>query len=338
MSLHKNEVIDPTFKGNLARFINHSCEPNCETQKWNVLGEVCVGIFTIKDVMDDEELTFNYGFDVLKTTFQRCLCKSTNCRGFLGIVQSINGKVQSKINCDQCKNSVRSTEPLLVCESCNKIVHKKCALNMKKAIITDSMFKCQKCVKGKTKKSVKTLPQIKEKQDDDINHMNTVNTNDMNMEDLHIDLSEKETNLNELNEAKFKDLKVKKEPKKKVKDFTEDDDQVQAQDLKQEVREVREERPGRKVFEDNAVKKDREDRNLEDHANKVIRDDKNDRVDREDIEDPTKKEDEDVEEKSDYDDDEEEEDDNQMQVDGDEMKDQASNFENTNDEKSIDSI
>ena len=38
MKTSKGEVIDPTYKGNLARFINHSCEPNCITQKWNVLG------------------------------------------------------------------------------------------------------------------------------------------------------------------------------------------------------------------------------------------------------------------------------------------------------------
>jgi SET domain-containing protein len=70
---NKNEVIDPTFKGNLARFINHSCEPNCETQKWHVLSEVCVGIFTLRDIKEGEELTFNYGFDKFKTTFQKCL-------------------------------------------------------------------------------------------------------------------------------------------------------------------------------------------------------------------------------------------------------------------------
>jgi SET domain-containing protein len=50
MRTTNNEVIDPTFVGNIARLINHSCDPNCETQKWNVLGEVCVGIFSVKDI------------------------------------------------------------------------------------------------------------------------------------------------------------------------------------------------------------------------------------------------------------------------------------------------
>jgi SET domain-containing protein len=31
MKIGKNEVIDPTDYGNLARFMNHSCDPNCET-------------------------------------------------------------------------------------------------------------------------------------------------------------------------------------------------------------------------------------------------------------------------------------------------------------------
>jgi hypothetical protein len=152
MSLHKNEVIDPTEKGNPARFINHSCDPNCETQKWKVQGEVCVGIFTLKDIQEDEELTFNYGFDVLKTTFQKCLCKSTNCRGYLGIVQSHNGRIRNKINCDQCKNQIKSSkEILIVCDTCNKIVHKKC-VNIKKAKLTEDNFVCQKCIKAKMKK------------------------------------------------------------------------------------------------------------------------------------------------------------------------------------------
>ena len=33
MALKSDEIIDATVKGNLTRFVNHSCEPSCETQK-----------------------------------------------------------------------------------------------------------------------------------------------------------------------------------------------------------------------------------------------------------------------------------------------------------------
>ena len=89
---NRNEVIDPTKQGNMARFINHSCDPNCETKKCNVKGELCIGIFTKKDVKENEELTFNYDFDLCKTPYQKCLCGSANCRGYLGISTDENKK------------------------------------------------------------------------------------------------------------------------------------------------------------------------------------------------------------------------------------------------------
>ena len=33
MALNGKEIIDASRKGNVSRFINHSCKPNCETQK-----------------------------------------------------------------------------------------------------------------------------------------------------------------------------------------------------------------------------------------------------------------------------------------------------------------
>lgn len=86
MKLSSKEVIDPTEKGNIARFINHSCDPNCRTEKWNVLGEIAVGIVAFKDIEPDEELTFDYQFDVYKTPLMRCLCGAYNCKGYLGLV------------------------------------------------------------------------------------------------------------------------------------------------------------------------------------------------------------------------------------------------------------
>jgi histone-lysine N-methyltransferase SETD2 len=37
-------------QGNTARFINHSCDPNCETQKWMVQGELAIGLFTLRKI------------------------------------------------------------------------------------------------------------------------------------------------------------------------------------------------------------------------------------------------------------------------------------------------
>lgn len=50
-------------QGALGRFINHSCDPNCETQKWVVHGELAIGLFVLKDVPAGEELTFDYNFE-----------------------------------------------------------------------------------------------------------------------------------------------------------------------------------------------------------------------------------------------------------------------------------
>jgi hypothetical protein len=42
-------------QGNTARFINHSCEPNCETQKWMVQGELAIGLFTLRKIKAGEQ-------------------------------------------------------------------------------------------------------------------------------------------------------------------------------------------------------------------------------------------------------------------------------------------
>lgn len=46
----KDRIIDAGPKGNYSRFMNHSCNPNCETQKWTVNGDVRVGLFALCDI------------------------------------------------------------------------------------------------------------------------------------------------------------------------------------------------------------------------------------------------------------------------------------------------
>ena len=49
-------VIDAGPKGNLSRFMNHSCDPNLETQKWNVNGDVRVGLFALSDIKEGRKM------------------------------------------------------------------------------------------------------------------------------------------------------------------------------------------------------------------------------------------------------------------------------------------
>lgn len=114
LTIDKDCIIDAGPMGNLSRFMNHSCDPNCETQKWTVNGEVRVGLFAKRDIEAGEELVFDYQLDCLgesSSSFKRsysnmenpryiyfsfilpypgnekkkCSCGSKNCSGFLGV-------------------------------------------------------------------------------------------------------------------------------------------------------------------------------------------------------------------------------------------------------------
>lgn len=157
MSIFHNEVIDPTRKGNLARFMNHSCDPNCETQKWNVMGEICIGIFARRNIEEDEELTFDYRFDTHKTKFTKCFCGASNCRIYLGLVRMPEEGVEENdedeessdnLKCHLCETKKDDLDfSLIFCDSCNKGFHEKC---LEKPL--DSLAKfwlCDKCEKSK---------------------------------------------------------------------------------------------------------------------------------------------------------------------------------------------
>lgn len=67
------------------RFMNHSCQPNCETQKWTVGGDTRVGLFASEDIPVGSELTFNYNLQCVGTEKKRCCCGAPNCSGFIGV-------------------------------------------------------------------------------------------------------------------------------------------------------------------------------------------------------------------------------------------------------------
>ncbi|KAG6516343.1 hypothetical protein ZIOFF_026802 [Zingiber officinale] len=91
-------VIDATYKGNKSRFINHSCEPNTEMQKWRADGETRVGIFARRNIRKGEEVTYDYQF-VQFGADQVCLCGTPRCR------QKLGNKPKSSSSDDQRRKS-----------------------------------------------------------------------------------------------------------------------------------------------------------------------------------------------------------------------------------------
>uniref|UniRef100_A0A667Y132 Histone-lysine N-methyltransferase NSD3 n=1 Tax=Myripristis murdjan TaxID=586833 RepID=A0A667Y132_9TELE len=85
LTLTKDRVIDAGPKGNSSRFMNHSCSPNCETQKWTVNGDVRIGLFALCDIEAGTELTFNYNLHCVGNRRTSCHCGADNCSGFLGV-------------------------------------------------------------------------------------------------------------------------------------------------------------------------------------------------------------------------------------------------------------
>ncbi len=81
--LDKRSVVDAAYAGNEARFINHSCDPNCET----IIARGHIWIEAMKAIPPGDELTYDYAYDDDKKytaedyRFYGCQCGAPNCRG-----------------------------------------------------------------------------------------------------------------------------------------------------------------------------------------------------------------------------------------------------------------
>ncbi|XP_044756994.1 histone-lysine N-methyltransferase ash1 [Coccinella septempunctata] len=85
LHLDTGMVIDGHRMGGDGRFVNHSCEPNCEMQKWQVNGQFRMALFALRDIEAGEELTYDYNFSLFNPAEgQECKCGSEMCRGVIG--------------------------------------------------------------------------------------------------------------------------------------------------------------------------------------------------------------------------------------------------------------
>ncbi|XP_058454604.1 histone-lysine N-methyltransferase trithorax [Malaya genurostris] len=80
--IDENFVVDATMRGNAARFINHSCEPNCYSKVVDILGHKHIIIFAYRRIVQGEELTYDYKFPFEDVKIP-CSCGSKKCRKYL---------------------------------------------------------------------------------------------------------------------------------------------------------------------------------------------------------------------------------------------------------------
>ena len=71
--------IDGAVEWNPARFINHSCAPNCEAQE----EDEHIWIIAVRGIRAGEELSFNYGYDLEDYEEHPCCCGAAGCLGYM---------------------------------------------------------------------------------------------------------------------------------------------------------------------------------------------------------------------------------------------------------------
>lgn len=76
-------VVDAARGGNMARWINHSCEPNCDA----VIEDERIYIESVREIQPGEEITYDYNFileerhsPAMKRRYP-CICGAPGCRG-----------------------------------------------------------------------------------------------------------------------------------------------------------------------------------------------------------------------------------------------------------------
>jgi uncharacterized protein len=71
--------IDGNVLGNTARYINHSCAPNCAVD----ITRRRIWIVAMRVILAGEELSYNYGYGMEQYGDFPCTCKATHCMGYI---------------------------------------------------------------------------------------------------------------------------------------------------------------------------------------------------------------------------------------------------------------
>ena len=90
MALDDKVYIDAKKAGGWARYINHSCNPNCKVEKWRVKGVYRAAVVALCEIRASTELTFDYQWSrKIGRAPTKCHCGEPMCRGTLELSRSI---------------------------------------------------------------------------------------------------------------------------------------------------------------------------------------------------------------------------------------------------------
>jgi SET domain-containing protein len=79
LGLDEESDLDGGVEWNPARYLNHSCDPNCEA----ICDQGRIWLVARRDILPGEELTFNYGYDLEAYREHPCHCGAVTCPGFI---------------------------------------------------------------------------------------------------------------------------------------------------------------------------------------------------------------------------------------------------------------
>jgi len=77
--LNERHDLDARRWGNISKYINHSCDPNCRADK--LRGRIF--IIAARDIARGEEVTFDYGYGFKHWELNPCRCGTAACAGFI---------------------------------------------------------------------------------------------------------------------------------------------------------------------------------------------------------------------------------------------------------------
>ena len=94
-ALNDEGDLDGNVAWNPARFLNHSCAPNCEAE----LEEGGIWIVALRDIRAGEEITFNYGYDLVDYREYPCRCGAPGCVGYIVAEEFFDHVLKGQLQC-----------------------------------------------------------------------------------------------------------------------------------------------------------------------------------------------------------------------------------------------